>query len=127
VDRVVIFNSGGDGELLNCPEHYDSGLITILSQDEVGGLQVQRPSDKAWIDVKPDPDTIVINTGTTLVNWLGFRLGLRTKMSENNSITNLRSGNGDYFKWRVAGNTSSCKVHKRSRTRFHPMVRGSKS
>ena len=77
--RVVIFNSGGDGELLNCPEHYDSGLITILSQDEVGGLQVQRPSDKEWIDVKPDPDTIVINTGTKLVNRLGLQLGLRQK------------------------------------------------
>lgn len=28
-----------DGEYLACPEHYDSGLLTILSQDSVGGLQ----------------------------------------------------------------------------------------
>ncbi len=28
-----------DGAYLACPEHYDSGLLTILSQDSVGGLQ----------------------------------------------------------------------------------------
>jgi len=28
-----------DGSFLACPEHYDSGLLTILSQDMVGGLQ----------------------------------------------------------------------------------------
>ena len=49
--------------MLNCPEHYDTGLITILSQDDVGGLQVLRPSDKKWIDIPPQEDTLVINTG----------------------------------------------------------------
>jgi isopenicillin N synthase-like dioxygenase len=28
-----------DNTKLACPEHFDSGLLTILSQDNVGGLQ----------------------------------------------------------------------------------------
>ena len=33
---------GSDGAPLNCVEHFDSGLITLLYQDDVGGLEVQQ-------------------------------------------------------------------------------------
>ena len=40
--RAAAFAEGSDGEPLNCVEHFDSGLITLLYQDYIGGLQVQR-------------------------------------------------------------------------------------
>ena len=41
--RAAAFAEGSDGEPLNCVEHFDSGLITLLYQDYIGGLQVQCP------------------------------------------------------------------------------------
>jgi len=64
--RATAHTKGSDGEFLNCPEHFDTGLITILSQDDVGGLQVLRPSDQKWIDIPPQSDTLVINTGRAM-------------------------------------------------------------
>lgn len=40
--------------------HTDPGTITLLLQDETGGLQTEA-RDGAWIDVPPSPGTIVIN------------------------------------------------------------------
>ena len=40
------------------------GLITLLLQDDQGGLQVETP--RGWIDVPPRPDTFVINIGELL-------------------------------------------------------------
>ena len=45
--------------------HKDSGLITILLQDEVEGLRVQTLSGD-WISVPPIPGTFVINSGELL-------------------------------------------------------------
>lgn len=42
--------------------HRDSGFITMISQDTIGGLQVQL-LDGTWLDVKPVPGTIVCNLG----------------------------------------------------------------
>jgi isopenicillin N synthase-like dioxygenase len=44
--------------------HKDSGFVTILLQDKVGGLQVG--SEDGWIDAPPIPGTFVVNTGEIL-------------------------------------------------------------
>ena len=49
--------------------HSDYGSITLLFQDERGGLQVQAPEGKGFVDVKPVAGTIVVNAGDLLARW----------------------------------------------------------
>ena len=41
--------------------HTDSDFLTILHQDQVGGLQLVK--DGRWIAVKPNPEALIINIG----------------------------------------------------------------
>lgn len=43
-------------------EHSDYGAITLLFQDDVGGLEVRR-SDGQWIEAPCIPNTVLVNTG----------------------------------------------------------------
>jgi len=52
--------------------HTDPGVLTLLLQDEVGGLQTKSQRD-GWIDVPPEPGTIVVNLGDTLQVWTNDR------------------------------------------------------
>ncbi|KAL5972765.1 Gibberellin 2-beta-dioxygenase 8 [Asimina triloba] len=47
--------------------HTDSDFITILYQDQVGGLQLLK--DGKWITVKPNPETLIINIGDLFQAW----------------------------------------------------------
>jgi isopenicillin N synthase-like dioxygenase len=44
--------------------HKDSGLLSLLLQDDQGGLQVE--SSQGWIDVAPRIGTLVVNIGEIL-------------------------------------------------------------
>jgi isopenicillin N synthase-like dioxygenase len=58
---------GGDaqiGDAQGVGAHKDSELITLLLQDDQGGLQVETP--QGWIDVPPRAGTFVINVGELL-------------------------------------------------------------
>ena len=46
-------------------EHTDYGLLTLLAQDQSGGLQVRSPAGE-WIDVPAEPDVLVCNIGDML-------------------------------------------------------------
>jgi isopenicillin N synthase-like dioxygenase len=49
--------------------HSDYGLLTLLAQDDNGGLQVATPG--GWIDAPPVPDTFVCNIGDMLERLTG--------------------------------------------------------
>lgn len=53
-------------------EHTDYGLLTMLWQDDVGGLQVR--TGEGWIDAPPLPGTLVCNVGDMLDRMTGGRL-----------------------------------------------------
>lgn len=55
-------------DLYGSAPHTDFGFITLLAQDDVGGLQVQSP-DGDWIDAPPRPGTFVMNVGQMLHQW----------------------------------------------------------
>ncbi len=46
--------------------HTDYGLLTLLAQDDCGGLQVREPEGESWIEVPGDPSLIVCNLGDML-------------------------------------------------------------
>ena len=48
---------------LGVGRHKDSGALTILVEDDVGGLEVKRKTDEEWVRVKPIPDAYIINIG----------------------------------------------------------------
>lgn len=74
-----------EGELFGVAPHTDYGCITLLWQDEVGGLEVLDRKGR-WVSAPPIPGTLVINIGDLLQRWSNDRY-----FSNQHRVTN-RSG-----------------------------------
>jgi isopenicillin N synthase-like dioxygenase len=70
-DPIVLFRifhypalAGAGADDWGVAEHTDYGLLTMLMQDETGGLQVHGPD--GWVDVEARPGAFVCNIGDML-------------------------------------------------------------
>ncbi|KAK3222475.1 hypothetical protein Dsin_009500 [Dipteronia sinensis] len=54
-------------EIFGLVPHTDSDFLTILYQDQVGGLQLMK--DSKWVAVKPNQDALIVNIGDLFQAW----------------------------------------------------------
>ncbi|MEM9270545.1 MAG: 2OG-Fe(II) oxygenase family protein, partial [Pseudomonadota bacterium] len=50
--------------------HTDFGVLTVLCQDDVGGLQVQTVEGD-WVQAPPIPGSLIVNVADLLARWTG--------------------------------------------------------
>ncbi len=63
---------GAPDDAFGSAPHTDYGFVTILAQDNVGGLEV-RPRGGDWIAAPPIPGTVVVNVADMLARWTNDR------------------------------------------------------
>jgi isopenicillin N synthase-like dioxygenase len=63
--------SAAQGQI-GCGAHTDWGALTLLAQDDAGGLQVQA-RDGSWLNVPPVPGALVVNIGDLMQRWTNDR------------------------------------------------------
>ncbi len=62
-----------DEDQFGVAPHTDYGCITLLWQDQVGGLQVREIANDTWIDAPPVEGSFVVNVGDLLARWTDDR------------------------------------------------------
>ncbi|KAG0056711.1 hypothetical protein BGZ90_005488 [Linnemannia elongata] len=56
---------------IGCGAHKDTGFLTVLLQDMVGGLQGQIPATGEWMDTRPVPETFIVTMGEAMERLTG--------------------------------------------------------
>ena len=76
-----------DADAFGAGPHTDNGTLTILAQDQVGGLQL-RTLDGTWVDAPTLPGTFVINVGDMIMRWTNgvFRSTPHRVVSNNDHV-----------------------------------------
>ncbi|KAI2498334.1 hypothetical protein MHU86_16145 [Fragilaria crotonensis] len=70
VAQMVLLRYPGteEDQRRGCGAHTDCGFLTILAQDSVEGLEVQR-TDGVWISAPPVDDAFIVNLGDMAARW----------------------------------------------------------
>ncbi|KAK4844588.1 hypothetical protein QYF36_022032 [Acer negundo] len=54
--------------------HTDMSCITVVYQDETGGLQMRSKEEGKWMDISPCDNSLVVNVGDLMQAWSNGRL-----------------------------------------------------
>ncbi|KAK3227421.1 hypothetical protein Dsin_007283 [Dipteronia sinensis] len=54
--------------------HTDMSCITVVYQDETGGLQMRSKEEGKWMDISPCENSLVVNVGDLMQAWSNGRL-----------------------------------------------------
>ena len=63
---------GAEEDQFGVAPHTDFGVLTVLCQDQIGGLQIQQRNGE-WAAMPPIPGTLVVNIGDLLERWSNRR------------------------------------------------------
>ena len=63
---------GAEEDQFGVAPHTDFGVLTVLCQDRIGGLEIRR-RDGGWMAMPPIPGTLVVNIGDLLERWSNHR------------------------------------------------------
>ncbi|MBM3646277.1 MAG: isopenicillin N synthase family oxygenase [Alphaproteobacteria bacterium] len=83
-------------DLYGIHPHTDYGFLTILAQDDVGGLEIQR-RDGQWVAVPAIPGTFIINIGDALARWTNDQFNSTPHRVINPSTERPRYSIGYFF------------------------------
>ena len=67
--------AAGDEQILFSEAHTDISFLTLLYQDDVGGLQI-RKKEGQWVNTKPLPGSFAVNIGDCLQVKQAIRMKL---------------------------------------------------
>ncbi len=68
--RLIRYPARDVADPLSGIAHVDSGIVTLLAQDGVGGLQAKNTAG-SWIDIPAADSALVVNFGRLLELWTG--------------------------------------------------------
>ena len=64
--------SDAEADQFGVAPHTDFGLLTVLCQDQIGGLEIRQRNGE-WAAMPPIPGTLVVNIGDLLERWSNHR------------------------------------------------------
>ncbi len=115
----------GDQDLMGYAPHTDNGCLTLLLQDEVGGLQVQHPGGP-WLDVPYQRGALILNIGDLMECWSNGLLKATPHRVINKSTTKFRYAAPFFYNCNfesVVAPLSSC-VSEEHPVRYKPIAFG---